>query len=397
MPESRPIRFINTFPPVVSVLADIADVMSEEGLDARFLVSKGVYRKTGTFPLPADRVDTIPTPRMIVAHKRFCALWFALVAPLWLMFHRNRLVVFLTQPPLMFILGAWICRLKRTPYVIHVMDVYPDLLCATGTLYQGSIWHRLIHWLAVSAYTRAQAVVVIGRCMGKRLFAQGVPAERMRLVTNWAPLSLAPVPPDSNDFLQSHPRLEGKKVVLYSGNMGHSHTFQTILAVVAQLEQSRPDVLFVFCGEGVRRREVADALAQGAENLLLLDYQRADQLAHLLSASSVQFISLRDQFKGLVVPSKFYSALACGIPIVFEGPAESEVALTIRELNCGLVVSVGDVVALKDAILKIIDDDEHRLQLGANGRSGYLERLSGSVSSRTYTKHLLAALAAAER
>jgi glycosyltransferase involved in cell wall biosynthesis len=353
------IRFVNTFYPVAPLYQEVLPRLEACGWRPLALLSKGVYRGTRLSKEEAwlDHYgEFVHVPSPLRRKKRWSNIFYWVLAPLRLLTNSSQAIVLLTQPPLFFILGAAIARYKRVPYVIHVMDMFPDLLQKLGILKQHGFLHRLLARWAVKALDKAEGIIVIGRCMRERVRAYGIGHEKIHVLPNWAYQLVLPKNREENQFLQSH-QLEDKFVVLYSGNMGAAHEFRTILRAAERLEQ-HVEILFVFIGQGVRRKEVEQAIAEGPSNLMLLEYQPLAMLAHSLSAANVHYMSLRSGFEGIMVPSKLYGALASRRPILYEGDPSGEVALTIKENRCGLVIPHLDVDQLTDSILHYFNSKE---------------------------------------
>jgi glycosyltransferase involved in cell wall biosynthesis len=222
-------------------------------------------------------------------------------------------------------------------------------------------------------------VIVIGRCMKEYLVEQGVPQERLCIITNWANESeIFPVPCHANPLRREF-GLEGAFVVLYSGNMGASHDFDAVLEVARRL-RIMPNLRFVFIGNGVRRKEIERAKdASGLDNVILLPFQPIERLAYSLSMGDVHFISLRDGFEGLVVPSKAYGSLAAGRPIIYQGSARGDV---------GVVVASHDPDALETAILRYYESPALVAEQGEKARQLALTRFSRQHALEQYGKLL---------
>lgn len=379
------IRFYNTFAPVAPLYQEAFPVMSEAGVTPRALLSPSDYRGLGSRPDDASIEWLTLPPR--ASNKRLSAALYAVEAPFRLLTRRAALNVFLTQPPLFYLLGAALSRLTRTPYVIHVMDFYPDLLAHAGVLPRSGPIMALLRRAARSALRGASRVVVLGRCMRDHLVDLGVAPDAIVEVPNWAPRVIEPVARHETIFRQKHD-LGDAFVVMYSGNMGAAHELGTMLEVSRRLE-SRRDIRFVFVGRGVRRPEVEARVAEGATNVTLLDYQPLELLADSLGAADLHFISLRPGFEGLMVPSKAYGVLASGRPVLYEGRAAGEVARMVEEESCGSTVEPHDVDALQAAIERYADDPELVDQHGRRARDAYLERYQPDVGARRYTEALV--------
>ena len=129
---------------------------------------------------------------------------------------------------------------------------------------------------------------------------------------------------------------------MYSGNLGLAHSFDEFLEAARRL-RDRPDIVFLFVGDGPRKGEVQAARdSEGLTNIRLLDYVPRDWLHASLSLADVHLISMRPEMTGIVVPGKLYGAMAAGRPVVFVGPEHCESADTIRNAGCGFTLPTGD-------------------------------------------------------
>jgi glycosyltransferase involved in cell wall biosynthesis len=281
-------------------------------------------------------------------------------------------IVAMTTPPLVAALGATLSVVRRTRFVYWLQDVYPELAIHFGVMREGSLAARAFERISRFSLGHASAVVVLGEAMAERVRAKGVAAERVSIIPNWADgEGVRPIPPEENAFRREH-GLEGKRVVLYSGNMGRAHDLDTVLAA-ARLLRDRTDVVFLFIGEGARRRNV-EAAARELPSIRLLPYQPRERLAESLSSGDVHLVTQGAGTVGLIEPSKLYGVMAAGRPVVFVGPRETEAARTILAERIGEVVENGDAVAAAAAILLLLEAPQAGLVARAAFERGYTRR-----------------------
>lgn len=252
--------------------------------------------------------------------------------------------VFYTTPPLFAWLGLWLQALGRGACCYMVMDIYPDVLIASEALSARTVTAKFLGSLSRQIFRRAAAVVVIGRDMEEHVIAAGAVPERTHLIRNW-PHAATLRPVASSNQLRASLGFEDELVVLYSGNMGISHTFTEVVEAAKRLMR-RTDIQFVFVGEGVRLPQIRKECA-GLPNVHFLPFQPAERLAATLHAGDVSLITLRPRFEGIVVPSKSYGPMAVGRCLLFIGPEQSEIARMIAEHGVGVVVPPGDIDGLR--------------------------------------------------
>jgi len=189
----------------------------------------------------------------------------------WRMLRQPRpdVVISLSTPPLVAALGLMLARLRRARSVYWVMDVYPDLAFELGVLRPGSLAGRFFSRVSNFALGGSQVIVALGECMAERLRAKGLAS--VDAVHNWAdgdairPRSL------EGHALRERWGWDERFIVLYSGNMGLAHEFDTTLDA-AEILRDHPRVRFAFVGDGPRRNEVeAEARRRGLTNVEFRD------------------------------------------------------------------------------------------------------------------------------
>jgi glycosyltransferase involved in cell wall biosynthesis len=264
--------------------------------------------------------------------------------------------LFLTHPPLFYLWGVVLRLVRKQPYFIVSMDVYPDIAIQAGLIKEGSLLARSLTRLARFGLQQADGVIVIGRYMRDRVLKMGVCPERIHLIQNWADEeTIHPIPHNENTFRIAQ-SWRDKFVVLYSGNLGTAYYFDDLLEVCRQL-QSDTAIVFAFIGKGHRLKEVESFKEKyNLDNIVLLPFQSEDALVQSLGSANIHFVALRPEYLGLMVPSKFYGILAAGLPIVYQGGSQGEIAGVIGEENVGKIVSHEDVEALRKAILAYRND-----------------------------------------
>jgi colanic acid biosynthesis glycosyl transferase WcaI len=227
----------------------------------------------------------------------------------------------------------------------------------------------------------AARTVAIGESMADYLRGRrGVPSERVVVIHNFADDSLIrPIEQQANLLLSEWEELSGRFVIGYSGNMGRVHDFATVIEAM-HLLRDHSSLIFLFTGGGTQKASLEDLVAKnGLESLAAIrPYQPQERLGMLLGCSNVHLVTMRPEFEGLAVPSKFYGVLAAGRPCVFVGHPQGELARLIQKYDCGMVVRIGDACALAHALLSLHNDTQLAKRLGANARETYLQHFQAA-------------------
>ncbi len=295
-------------------------------------------------------------------------------AALRLLFRKKPdVVISLSTPPMVALLGLILARLRGARSIYWVMDVYPDLAYELGVLKAGSFLARLLDRISTTVLKGSDTVVALDELMARKL--EETRRRPVEVVRNWADgETIRPKPPASNP-LRREWGWEGRFVVLYSGNLGLAHEFDTVLDAAERL-QDESDILFAFVGGGPRLDEVkAGVSGRGLENVEFRPYVATERLGDSLTAGDVHLVTLRERMPGLLVPCKIYGILAAGRPPIYVGPERGEIWEIVGS-GCGRAVGLGDGAGLAEAIVAYRDGAESRDQAGEAARRAYEERFS---------------------
>jgi glycosyltransferase involved in cell wall biosynthesis len=291
-----------------------------------------------------------------------------------LLLPRFDVVVTLTTPPIIGLVGTILRRWKGTRHVYWSMDLHPDASLALGRMSRRNPVVAALGWLSDTVYRHADKVVVLGPYMADRIAAKRVRPERIVTIPVWSRRDEIYPLPRFGHPLREALGLTDKFVAMYSGNLGMAHSFGEIVEAARQL-RDHPEIVFLFIGDGPRMAEVRAAQqADGLSNVRFLDYVPRDQLHVSLSVADVHLISMRREMTGIVVPGKLYGAMASARPTLFIGPDHCESADTVRQADCGLTIRLGDGNGLVAALTRLAQDPDLVEQMGRRGRAAFLSR-----------------------
>jgi colanic acid biosynthesis glycosyl transferase WcaI len=254
--------------------------------------------------------------------------------------------------------------------IYHVDDVYPDLALALGSLPAPGLIAALLDRWARAGLQSCDQVLALGDCMAGVLKQKGVADNRLTITPPWADGSrLYPLEHADNGFRRKIGIPADHLTVMYSGNMGLGHRFETILEA-ARLLAPVETIHFIFIGDGAKKPQIDGfRRTHNLKNIMMLPYQPRERLRETLSAGDLHLISLDANIQGFIVPSKLAGILAVGRPVVFLGSEQNSIAAAILQEQCGHVVPEGEVNQLQEIIRGFIGNPEHRRRLGKSARN----------------------------
>src|SRR5258706_588844 len=235
-------------------------------------------------------------------------------------------VVALTSPPLVSVLGAVVARMNGARFIHWVMDLNPEEAIAAGWLRPGSRAAQMLHAAQRFSLRESDQVVALDRFMAERLTQKGVPAGKLSVIPPWPHDDVVAYDPHGAAHFRKTHRLEGKFVVMYSGNHSPCHPLDTLLEAAKRF-RGHTRIVFCFVGGGSEFAGVAKfAEAHGLENIRSIPYQPLDGIAASLSSADLHTVVMGDEFVGIVHPSKVYNIRSIGIPFLYIGPTRGPVA-----------------------------------------------------------------------
>jgi colanic acid biosynthesis glycosyl transferase WcaI len=371
--EGRPVKvlFINQFfwPDAAAtgqLLEDLVRHLGGQGCQVTVICSANRYADAAPAsvapPARIARVRGIPFARSTagraLSYLSFFAgaFWRAVRVP------RPDVVVTMTTPPLLSVIGETLRVFRGARHFIWEMDLFPDALVSLKAIREGSCADRVLGFVADRCRRQSDGIIALGPCMEARLLKRGIPAVRIHVADNWADgEEIRPVPPRHTDQLH----------ILYSGNLGLSHDIETIAGVMQELDGDRR-FRFSFAGGGARREEL-EKHCRGKQlgNVAFLPYARRGDVSASLGAADIGLVTLKAECVGTVVPSKVYGLMAAGRPILFVGPRHASAARLIERHGCGWQVECGDTGALTALLQELQLDRGSVRAAGARARRAF--------------------------
>jgi len=251
---------------------------------------------------------------------------------------RFDVVVGLTSPPLISLLGSLFVQLKGGRFCFWVMDLNPDEAIAAGWLKERSFAAKMLSWLLRYSLHHAHRVIVLDRFMKQRIVAKRIPEEKVTVLPPWAHDDSIHYDEKGRRAFRERHNLSDRFVVMYSGNHSPCHPLDTLLEAARRLE-SRNEIGFCFVGGGSEQAKVeAFKTSHGLSNVTCLPYQPLGELSGSLSAADLHTVVMGNEFAGIVHPCKVYNILSIGSPFLYIGPEQSHVTeIATQDANNCLV------------------------------------------------------------
>ena len=335
----------------------------------------GFFWHEETPGISIDRTWVYSRPNMTMAGRMCNYLSYSVLAlPLLLCRAQPDIIFVPTPPPNMGVTGMLAGLVRGAPYVLNVQDIYPDVAVRAGMLRAGRLT-ACVQQIEHVVYRRASRVTVISEGFKHNLLAKGVPAAKIAVLPNFVDTATV-VPLSRLTPLRQTLGLEDRLVILYAGSLGHPQGLACVLDAAALL-QHRKDLFFLFVGEGAKKGAL-ESLAQEKRlaNVQFLPPSPWPEVPQVLATADISLVPLRRGFGFETVPSKLYSVMASGRPVIASVDPGCDTWSLVQTSGCGICVAPEDAAALAEAIGRLADDRELRQRLGGVGRTHVVEHYS---------------------
>lgn len=318
-------------------------------------------------------------------------------------------ILALSQPPILGgMLGVWGKWTKHAKLVYNIQDFNPEQTIAVGYSNNRFVLRAM---LALDKFScrRSNLVITVGRDLVEQMHRrfQGRKIPRTVMINNWIDENETyPLPaydPNVIKFKEKY-NLNGKFIIMYSGNIGLYYDLSNIIKVIRNFKKGYSEdgsyeigprtadgreVVFAFVGGGSVKDELEQyAKANQMENVIFIPYQEKKDLIYSLNAGDVHWCVSGKGIKGVSVPSKVYGIMAVGKPALAVLEERTEAREIIEECQCGKCCNPGDYEGINSEIEWFIQNagSKEMEAMGQRGRQYLLEKLTKEKSIEKYRK-----------
>jgi colanic acid biosynthesis glycosyl transferase WcaI len=353
--------------PTAQMAASLAEHRAEHGDDVTIVTGRAGYLERYSPPAPVRTGPRLRVHRIWTPHLGKSSLWRRLLGYLTftaggtlrlITLPPQDVIVAMTTPPLI-VVAAILHRVlhRRTRVVLWSMDCYPDAAERFGELRPGGPLSRVLRSVNRWAFRRIDHVVALDGAMIDLLRAYTTqPEPGFSVIPNWERAVQFPPPGPAIEPWAGYDELpaEGRTVVVYLGNTGVGHRFDTVLDAAEELGD---EALFLFVGGGARWDELqAAAGGRRLGNVAFRGYVPKEDTPAVMAGAHGALITLDERSLGVMSPSKLHANLAAGLPVLYVGPAGSNVDEAIAAHRCGHSLREGDVAGLVAAVRGVRGD-----------------------------------------
>lgn len=303
-----------------------------------------------------------------------------------------------STPPTQGGMAALIKKLKKIPLIYNLQDIFPDSLVSAGLAREDSLLCNIGRRLEDFTYHNADKILVISNDMKQNLISKHVPPSKAVVIPNWMDeKALHPVKKEENPLYREFDIDPHDFLIVYAGNLGYAQNIEVIVEAAERLAGYK-DIRFLIFGKGARE-EACMALAKNMEQVSFFPMQPYERVSYVYSLGDASVVPCKAGFGKSAMPSKLWSILACGTPVLASFDSDSELQRLVCDNHLGLFNEAEDSQGLADNILTLYHNRELAKEYGEHALTyrkthvtrekaveGYMEEIKKAVEMKQWQK-----------
>lgn len=286
---------------------------------------------------------------------------FAVMAFFAGLFVKTDLIVATSPQFFTAVAGRWLSFFKGKKWVFEVRDLWPESIIAVGAMKRNRAI-RFFESIEKRLYESADHIIVVTDTFKRKISERGINPKKISVFKNGANLELFK-PQGRKIELEKKLKLQNKTVFAYIGTHGMAHGLSFILDCIKPLEETHPDLAFLFIGDGAEKKNLLkQAEDLNLNNAVFVDSVGKKEVVDYLSLMDVALVNLRKSDTFLtVIPSKIFEAAAMEKPILLG--LEGETKGIIENYNAGVCFRPEDQNSFYEAIKSITSKEKYQENL----------------------------------
>lgn len=286
-------------------------------------------------------------------------------------YHKFDVALVYSPPLTLGITAILIKKIYSCPFVLNVQDIYPQTLIDLGIL-RNKFLIYFFEKIEKYCYSKADKIVVHSDGNQEYLMSRKkVPSENISVIPNFIDTNFIK-PLDKYNYFRRRYGLENKFIICYAGTMGYAQDLMPFIEAAKRL-QMKNDIVFLFIGEGVRKKEwTHKSEREGIKNIIFLPLQPREIYPYIVSASDIGIVPLSNSVKTPVVPGKLLDFMSGARAVIATTSLDNDTSKIIQDAQCGYSFYPDQVSEIVKAILYLYEHQDIRIKMGLNGRR-YIE------------------------
>lgn len=294
---------------------------------------------------------------------------------------KNVSVILSPSPPLTLgILNLWLGKLKGCKVVYNVQEIYPDILGNTS-----GVANKILSRIERRVYDRSDAVTTIDQVFYDTIAGRFKNPDYLHIIPNFVDTELYRSRV-STDMLNKTLFPDNDNIkLLYAGNIGFAQDWDPLVRLAEKTRDLK--IEYFVIGEGVMKQYVEKKKDElGLDKLHVLPYQPRQLMPAILAYSDVQYIFMNPEMEGQGFPSKVYTIMACGRPLLVCSGKNTPIVNFLETSGCAKIVTDQDLEVKSDKMAEWLrsTNREELYKMGTLGEKVILRQYTKEIVTKQY-------------
>jgi len=341
----------------------------------------GIYKKSIFNEIP---VYHVPQKKFYSTILRLIGfVYWHTISFLMGLFIRDVDVILSPSPPLTIgFLNLLLGKIKKCKVVYNVQEIYPDILGKSSGLV-----FNLLSKIEHKVYNCSDAVTTIDKVFYDTIVNRFIDKRKLHITPNFVDIELYK-PFTSTDVLDKNlfPKNNNIKL-LYAGNIGHAQSWEPLIELAKKTKEQNID--YYVIGEGVKKSYVEkQKIANKLDNIHILPYQPRHLMPSIIAYSDIQFIFMDPNMDMQGFPSKVYTIMACGKPLLVCSGEGTPIVNFLQEFDCAKLITNKNLSKKIDEMVEWLHNvsKEDLINMGNNGVDAIRKYYTKDIVSKQYVE-----------
>ena len=310
-----------------------------------------------------------------------------------------RCIICYSNPPILPAAAVHAVKRFGSKLVLVVYDTYPEVAYASDSIKKNSAIDKVMRRINHKMYQIVDTVIVISEEMRDFLLSNRpeLAGKRVAVIHNWAHEENDEGADTANGYseeciVDQAVGADDDFCVSYIGNMGICQDMDTVVKA-AERTASNPHIRFKLIGHGNKKEKIKQYInQQRLNNTKINEYMTGTALRRELENSGCCVVSLTEGLKGMCAPSKYYTYLYAGKPVISVMETDSYISKEIVKEEIGFAIENGDSAGFEKAIRRLVEEPDLVKAMGERAKALYQRKYRYDIAMAKYRDVIVSVL-----
>lgn len=290
-----------------------------------------------------------------------------------------------STPPIQGLAAHAIKKRTGSTFVYSLQDLFPDSLVTAGIAKKESFSYKIGLKIERKTYNASNSIITLSESFKKIISEKGVKPKKINVVYNWINTEgVYPIKREDNKLFDELGIRKDRFTILYAGNFGKSQNIDYLIDA-AKLIFNNDIYQFVLFGAGSEFNRIKERVdSEKISNCYIFPLMPLDKVGEVYSMGDIDIVCNAPGISIVGMPSKTWTIMATGTPVVAVADADCELADIIRKSNSGWICSPSDVSDFLKLLNYIFDQPNELVQRGNSARNLVENRFSKHQAINNY-------------